>query len=95
MSSGLVAVFYLFALVLPLYLLYYFHAQGWYWHLLAVAAALALGFVPTPPEWKTMVFDMAFGCTFVFLMVWGIGGLVLFPAGGESPHSNHQRRHHA
>lgn len=90
MSSALVVLVYLVALGVPVYLLYQFRAQAWYWHLLCIGAALALGFVPTPPEWKTQVFDLIFGFTFILLMVWGIGGLVLFPV-----HHDHERHHHA
>ena len=67
---------YLLAFGLPVYLLLRFDSHSWIWHALAIAAALALGFVPTPPEWKTKTFDLLFGSVFVFLMVWGIGGLL-------------------
>ena len=90
MSSALVVLIYLAALVLPVFLLYHFHGQGWYWHVLAVAVALALGFVPTPETWKTPVFDIVFGFSFIFLVVWGMGGLVMFPH-----HHDHGQRHHA
>ena len=40
--------------------------------------ALALGFVPTPAELKSSTFDLTFGGVFIFLMVWGIGGLIVF-----------------
>ena len=91
MSSALVVLIYLTALGLPILLLYRFHALAWYWHLFAIAAALALGFVPTPAEWKTPAFDVAFGFCFILLMVWGVGGLVMFPR----HHDHHQWHHHA
>jgi hypothetical protein len=69
---------YLLAIGLPIFLLNRFRSQAWYWHLLAIAAGLALGFVPSPPEIKTATFDLIFGATFIFLMVWGIGGLLVF-----------------
>jgi len=90
MSSVWVVLIYLVALAVPVYLLYQFRAQAWYWHMLCVAGALALGFVPTPPAWKTQTFDLMFGFSFIFLMIWGVGGLILFHDDGH-----HERRHHA
>jgi hypothetical protein len=69
-----IAVF-LLAFSLPLLLLYFIHARPWYLHALAVAAALALGFVQPPEAWKGVAFDLAFGGVITFLLVWGIGGL--------------------
>jgi hypothetical protein len=69
---------YLLAIVIPVYLLHHFQSQAWYWHLLAVLAALAIGLSPTPPEWKTAGLDMAFGFMIVMLLVWGLGGLMLW-----------------
>lgn len=83
MSSTLVLAVYLVALAIPLFLLYRFRAQAWYWHILCVVAAFALGLIPTPPEWKTQVLDMVFGFAFIFLLVWGLGGLVMFHRGRE------------
>jgi hypothetical protein len=66
---GLLAVLlYLAAIGIPVFLLYRFHAQYWLWHVLAVAAALGLGFVPTPLAWKTESYDLAFG--FGLLCCW-------------------------
>ena len=67
---------YLLAFGIPVYLLYRFDSHSWLWHALAIAAAVGLGFVPTPPEWKTKTFDLLFGSVFMFLLVWGIGGLL-------------------
>jgi hypothetical protein len=67
---------FLLAFGIAVYLLYRFHSHSWFWHALAIAAALSLGFVQTPPEWKTKTFDLLFGSAFVFLLVWGIGGLL-------------------
>jgi hypothetical protein len=55
---------------------------------LAALAALGLGFVPTPPEWKSEAFDLMFGFAFILLLVWGIGGLVVF-----RPHRPHREKH--
>jgi hypothetical protein len=34
--------------------------------------------MPMPAEFKTATWDMIFGGTFTALMVWGIGGLVVY-----------------
>jgi hypothetical protein len=76
--SLLAVLVYILAIGIPVFLLYRFHSGAWYWHLLAIVAALALGFVPTPAELKSSTVDLAFGGVFIFLMVWGIGGLIVF-----------------
>lgn len=78
MFSTLAVLVYVFAFATPLLLLYRRHAARWFWHLLALAAALAMGFAETPAAWKSPAYDMIFGAVFVFLAVWGIGGLVAF-----------------
>jgi len=88
MFSILAVLMYLGAIAVPIVLLYHFRSQSWYWHILAVLAALGLGFVPTPPTWKTEAFDLAFGFVFILLLVWGIGGLVVF-----RPHRPHREKH--
>ena len=75
MFTTLAVLVYLVALSVPLLLVYCFHSH-WYWHALSLIAALGLGFVRTPPEWKTPAFDMCFGAVFVFLLVWGLAGLL-------------------
>ena len=71
------------ALVLAIAVLYLYHAKSWYWHLLSIALALTLGFLPPLPEaWRGTVTDLITGCLFLFLFVWGLGGLILY------------RRHH-
>ncbi len=81
----LAVLVYLAALALPVYLLYHFQAQRWYWHVLAVAVAIGLGFVPIPPDLQRRGFDLVFGFTLVFLLLWGVGGLIM-------PH-RHRERH--
>jgi hypothetical protein len=76
MSATFAFLVYLLAIGIPLYFLYRFHSQAWYWHVLALLAALAIGLIPTPPEWKTALLDLVFGSTMVLLLIWGIGGLV-------------------
>jgi hypothetical protein len=78
MFSLLAVVVYLAALGFPIYLLIQFHSQAWYWHALAVIAALALGLVPMPAWLQAQSFDLLLGFVFIVLMVWGAGGLIMF-----------------
>jgi hypothetical protein len=72
MPSNLVPLVYLVALALPLWLLYRFHALAWYWHALAIVAALAIGLSTPPPALEGPAFDLAVGFLFVALFLWGI-----------------------
>ena len=63
-------------LALPLYLLYQFRSQAWYWHVLAVIVALVIGNMPGTALLETLGGSMLYGFVFVFLMIWGIGGLI-------------------
>jgi hypothetical protein len=78
MFTILAVLVYLLAVGVPIFLLYHFRSQSWYWHVLAILAALGLGFVPTPVTWKTAGVDVGFGFLFILLLVWGVGGLVVF-----------------
>ena len=66
------------ALALPIYLLYQFRSQAWYWHVLAVIVALVIGLMPGTALLQTLGGSMLYGFFFVFLMLWGIGGLIPF-----------------
>src|SRR5450759_3608196 len=67
---GMLAVLvYLLAMGIPIYLLYRFHSQSWYWHTLSVLAAITLGFIPIPFELQKPEFDLLFGFTFIVLMI--------------------------
>jgi hypothetical protein len=89
MFNMLAVLVYLLAMGLPIYLLYHFHSQAWYWHSLAILVALALGFTPIPIELQKPEFDLLFGFTFIALMIWGAGGLILF----RPHHRAHHHRH--
>ena len=86
MSAVLV---YLLAMGIPIFLLYRFHSQAWYWHTLSVLAAVGLGFIPIPIGLQKPEFDLLFGFTFIALMIWGAGGLVLF----RPHHHTHHQKH--
>ena len=66
------------ALALPIYLLYRFRSQAWYWHVLAVIVALVIGLMPGTALLQTLGGSMLYGFVFVVLMLWGIGGLLPF-----------------
>jgi len=76
--SNIAILVYLLAIGIPVYLLHHFHSQAWYWHVLAILGALGIGMVPTPPAWKTAASDLIFGFVIGLMLVWGIGGLVLW-----------------
>ena len=63
-------------LALPIYVLYRFRSQAWYWHVLAVILALAIGLMPGTALLQTLGGSMLYGFVFVVLMLWGIGGLI-------------------
>ncbi len=78
MSSLWVILAYGAALGLALFLLYQFKAQAWYWHGLSIAAAVSMGFIPPPQGLAGPIYDLLFGALFAFLIVWGVGGALMF-----------------
>jgi hypothetical protein len=89
MFGFLAVLVYVVAIGIPIFLLSRFHTQSWFWHVLALAAAVAIGFAPTPAAWKTELWDLGFGFAFLMLLVWGLGGLLF----GRS--HRHGREKHA
>jgi hypothetical protein len=85
MSSMLVFLGYGFSLVLAVVLLRFFHACTWYWHVLSLALAVGLGLMPAQAAWQGPAYDLTVGMLFVFLLVWGIGGLLMF----QTHHEKH------
>jgi hypothetical protein len=71
MSTILVYVVYGFSVALALFFVYLFHAR-WYWHVLSVLAALAVGFSPPVRGWEGPSRDLVYGFVFLFLVVWGL-----------------------
>jgi hypothetical protein len=87
---GMLAVLvYLLAIGIPIFLLYRFHSQAWYWHSLSVLAAVTLGFTPLPIELQKPEFDLLFGFSFIALTIWGAGGLILFHPHHRTHHDKH------
>lgn len=75
MRFALVAGIYGFSLLVALALLYFFRPKAWYWHLLSVAAALAIGLTPFPEGWHSPTADLVVGAVFIFLFFWGAGAI--------------------
>ena len=78
------------AAAIPAWLLYRVGTFRWYWHLAAVAVALAIGLAPRPAALANPVSDLLTGAAFLFLLVWGVGGVLLF-----RPHETKHRERHA
>lgn len=78
MSAMWVFLSYGISLGLAVFLLYFFHARSWYWHMLSVLLALGLGLVPPVQNWQGPAYDLILGSIFVFLLIWGIGGMLMF-----------------
>jgi hypothetical protein len=68
----MVLLVYSISAALALLLLLIFRAKSWYWHVLSVLLAMAVGLVPRNPDWNTANADLAFGAVFTFLLLWGI-----------------------
>ncbi len=78
MTSILAGLLYLLAILLPIYLLYHFRPLAWPLHILAVLAAAAVGLAPGTALLNSAAGTYLYGCTFTFLAVWGLGGLLAF-----------------
>ena len=73
MSFSMVALAYGLAFAVAIFLLWRFSHIQWYWHALAVVAAIGLGLMPPIKVDATAVYDMVIGVVFLLLVVWGIG----------------------
>jgi hypothetical protein len=71
MASYIVIVGYGAAVLLALALLYFLEPIRWYWHVLSVAVAFAIGLTPMPAGWHTPGGDLLVGGVFLFLFIWG------------------------
>ena len=82
MTPYLPMVAYCGAVALAIGLLYAFDTQRWFWHVLALALAFVIGFIPAPSGYNSPLVEMISGSLIVFLLFWGLGGLLL----GTVPH---------
>jgi hypothetical protein len=87
MPAILAILAYVVAIGIPVFLLQRFHSRHWFWHTLAIVAAVGLGFIPIPQDLQRPGHDLLFGSVFVALMIWGAGGLILYHTRG------HRERH--
>ena len=78
MFSILAGLLYLAAILLPLYLIKRYRPMIWPMHVLAVAAALAIGLAPGTALLDSTAGTYIYGFTFTFLVTWGLGGLLLY-----------------
>ena len=78
MFSILAGLLYLAAILLPLYLIKRYRPMIWPMHVLAVAAALAIGLAPGTALRDSTAGTYIYGFTFTFLVTWGLGGLLLY-----------------
>ena len=79
------------AVLLALSLLYFFHAR-WVWHVLSIAAAMAVGLTPPPENWRPP--DLLVGFVFLFLFVWGAGAPLFWKRHREEARSIELSRRH-
>ncbi len=92
MSPMLAVLVYLAAIGIPIGLLYRYGSQSWYWHCLALAGGIGLGFLPIPPSFQGPSFDLVFGFAFITLLIWGAGGIIFYHA---PAHVHHHHAKHA
>jgi hypothetical protein len=69
-------------LVLPVFLIKRYGPVIWPLHVLAVAAGLVVGLAPATALLNSPAGSHVYGFTFVFLMTWGLGGLVFYSRRG-------------
>jgi hypothetical protein len=91
MPGWIVFLVYAAAFFLATWLDYYFPRVHWYWRVVAIALALAIGLTPPSPRLNGPEFDLIVGAVFTLLFVWGISEVFfrLF----HLPH--HALQHHA
>jgi hypothetical protein len=73
MSSSFVLLAYLGAFLFAVLCMYLIGQARWYWHVVAIAVALAMGLMPPVPGWQGPQFDMIAGSLFIVLFTWGVG----------------------
>ncbi|MFN0165084.1 MAG: hypothetical protein ACKV22_01535 [Bryobacteraceae bacterium] len=73
MNPWIVALAYLAAVGCACILLYWFGPKAWYWHVFSVVAALGVGLIPVPSEWRGPEVDLIIGFCFLLLLIWGAG----------------------
>jgi hypothetical protein len=90
MFPMLAILVYLAAIGIPSALLYRFGTRALFWHCLALAVGLGLGFLPIPSVFHGPAYDLAFGATFIVLLIWGAGGII-FSRTAPHDHGGHAK----
>ncbi len=93
MSPLLVALCYGSAIVISLFLLWYFGSFSWLLHAAAVALALLIGLIPMTERWNAPVYTLATGWVFLLLLTWGAVGVVLRAIHFDKPYRTHHLHH--
>jgi len=93
MSTSIVLLAYLGAFLFAVLCMYLFGQVRWYWHVAAIAAALAMGLMPPVPAWQGPQFDIIAGSLFIILFTWGVGEPVYDSL--KLPHFHRHSQHHA
>lgn len=75
------------AMALAIVLLYSFESRAWYWHVLSLLLAFVLGYMPAPQGFDSPVMVVFTGSVIVFLLFWGLGGLLLMLAPHRHRHA--------
>ena len=73
MNSLIVFGAYAAAFVFALLLLYRLRTLSWRWHVVSLAAALAVGLMPPLEGFAGPRYDLLVGVAFIILFVWGLG----------------------
>lgn len=87
MSPYVVMLTYGGAAALAIVLLYSFESRAWYWHALSLALAFVIGYVPTPQGFDNPAIVIITGFVIIFLLFWGLGGLLLSMAPHRHRHA--------
>jgi len=89
MNPLLVFCSYALAGILAISILHQCGAVAWYWHVLSIATAFAIGFFPLQPDWIRPSLDLSLGFSFTFLFLWGVCGLLVHAHHWTAQHSHH------
>lgn len=75
------------AAAIAVLLLFAFHSRSWYWHIASLVIATLVACVPYPQP-GTPVVDLIVGSVILFLLIWGLGGLVFRPFQQHGQHKH-------
>jgi hypothetical protein len=79
MAAQWILFSYLMAALAALLVLFAFGPVAWYFHVIGILAGLLAGLVPPPSGNGGDLFYIVTGTACVFLLLWGIGGILYLP----------------